>query len=234
MSWSSPTANLIFGEDFDRPKPEAPPPPDPRPAEPIYSAMDLQMVRAEALREGHAAGLAEADGVTAALARHALLTIAERLDAARDEAAAIAEDAAEATARLLMDAFATAFPALCARHGERELRAIVRSVLPRLQREPAITVRASPHVTQALTDEIASINPELLDRVRVIPTDAVPPGDLRIAWRAGGVRRDNATLWTDIENVLAPAGLLTRPGLANETATRAVRPTNALEIENVE
>jgi flagellar biosynthesis/type III secretory pathway protein FliH len=203
MNWNA----QIFGEDFDRPKaPQLPP--DPVAAEPVYSAADLQMARAEALRDGHAAGLAEADGVTAALARHALLTIAENLDATRAEATAIAEDAAEAVAHLLMDAFAAAFPALCARHAETELRAIVRSVLPRLHDEPAITVRASPHVTDALTDEIASIDPELLDRVRVIPTDAVPAGDVRIAWRAGNARRDTAGLWAEIENVLAPAGFL--------------------------
>lgn len=203
MTWNS----QIFHEDFDRPKaPE--PPPDPEPLEPVYSAADLQMARAEALRDGHAAGLAEADGITSALARHGLLTIAERLDTARVEATAIAEEAAEAVAHLLMDAFAVAFPALCARHGEMELRAIVRSVLPRLLEEPAITVRASPHVTDALTDEIAAIDPDLLDRVRVIPTDAVPVGDVRIAWRAGSARRDTAGLWAEIENVLAPAGLL--------------------------
>jgi flagellar biosynthesis/type III secretory pathway protein FliH len=203
MTWNS----VIFHEDFDRPKAWEPPP-EPTPAEPVYSAADLQMVRAEALRDGHAAGLAEADGVTAALARHALLTIAERLDTARVEATAIAEEAAEAVACLLMDAFAAAFPALCARHAETELRAIVRAVLPRLLEEPAITVRASPHVTDALTEEIASIDPDLLDRVRVIPTDAVPAGDVRIAWRAGNARRDTAGLWAEIENVLAPAGLL--------------------------
>ncbi len=220
MAWNA----QIFAEDFDRPR-SAKPPPDPKPAEPVYSAADLQEARAQALREGHAAGLAEADGVTAALARHALLTIAERLDTARDEANTVAEEAAEAVARLLMDAFATAFPALCARHAEAELRAIVRSVLPCLHAEPAITVRASPHVTEALTQEIASIDPELLDRVRVIPTDAVPMGDLRIAWRAGNARRDTAGLWAEIENVLAPAGLLSP---ANHPRT------SVKESENVE
>lgn len=203
MAWT----NHIFAEDFDRPKP-AKPPAETKPPEPVYSAADLQTARSEALREGHAAGLAEADGVTAALARHALLTIAERLDSARDEANAVAEDAAEAVARLVMDTFATAFPALCARHAEGELRAIIRSVLPRLHAEPAIIVRASPHVAEALTDEIGIIDPDLLDRVRVIATDAVPLGDLRIAWRAGGARRDTAGLWAEIESVLAPAGLL--------------------------
>ncbi len=222
MTRDTPTGNLIFGEDFDRPQP-AKPPPDPKPVEPVYSAADLQMARAEALRDGHAAGLAEADGVTATLARHALLTIAERLDTARSEANTIAEEAAEEVARLLMDAFATAFPALCVRHAEAELRAIVRSVLPRLQEEPAITVRASPHLTQALTEEIAAIDPELLDRVRVIPTDAVPAGDLRIAWRAGSARRDTAGLWAEIENVLAPAGLLSP---VNHARDRVKEPEN--------
>ena len=207
MAWNSRAATMIFEEDFDRPKAEAPAP-DPQPAEPVYSAADLQMVRAEALRDGHASGLAEADGVTAALARHALLTIAEHLDSVRDEAIALAEEAAESVAHLLMDAFAAAFPALCARHGEAEVRAVVRSVLPRLHDEPTIAVRASPHVTAALTDEITALDPDLLDRVRVIPTDAVPVGDVRIAWRAGSARRDTAGLWAEIENVLAPAGLL--------------------------
>jgi flagellar biosynthesis/type III secretory pathway protein FliH len=205
MAWHT----KIFQEDFDRPK-DPDPPPAATPREPVYSAADLQMARAEALREGHAAGLAEADGVTAALTRHALMTISESLDATRAEATRIAEDAAESIAHLVMDAFAAAFPALCARHAETELRAIVRSVLPRLHTEPVITVRASPHVTDALTEEITAVDPDLLDRVRIIPTDSVPQGDVRIAWQAGNARRDTAGLWAEIENVLAPAGLLDR------------------------
>ena len=230
MTWNA----HIFGEDFDRPK-AAEPSPEPVPPEPVYSAADLQMARAEALRDGHAAGLAEADGVTAALARHALLTIAENLDATRAEATAIAEDAAEALAHLLMDAFAAAFPALCARHAETELRAIVCSVLPRLHEEPAITVRASPHVTEALTQEIAAVDPDLLDRVRVIPTDAVPEGDVRIAWRAGNARRDTARLWAEIENILAPAGLLRgRPTPPPARGAGEIFARATQEPENVE
>lgn len=209
MTWNKATSNLIFAEDFDRPRP-AKPPPDPKPVEPVYSAAELQEVRTEALREGHATGSAESDAAMEALARNALIIIAERLDTARAEAAAIAEEAAEAVARLMMDAFAAAFPALCARHAEAELRAIIGAVLPRLQEEPAITVRASPHMTEALKHEISLLDPELLDRVGFVPTDEVPMGDLRIAWRAGGARRDTAGLWAEIENVLAPAGFLTR------------------------
>ncbi len=217
MSWT----NRIFAEDFDRPKaPE--PPPTPEPLEPVYTAEQLQAARAEAMREGHEAGLAEADGITASLARHALLTIAESLQTAREDVRTIAEETAESLACLLMDAFATAFPALCARHADTELRAIVRAVVPHLHTEPTITIRASPHVTEALSEEIATLDPEVLDRVRIVPTDSVPEGDIRIAWRSGNASRDTARLWADIENVLAPAGLL-----------NAARQT-AKETENVD
>ena len=220
------SAHPLFGEDFDRPKPVTPPPKT-KPPEPVYTAADLQTARAEALREGHAAGLAEADSATEALARGALLTIAERLDTARAAATDIAEEAAEAVARLLMDTLAAAFPALCAGHAEGELRAIVRAVLPHLHEDPIITVRASPHMTVALTEEIAALEPDLMDRVRLIPTDAVAVGDLRIAWRAGSARRDTAQLWAEIEAVLAPAGLLSQ-------STSASNSVLMKEIENVE
>ena len=218
------TAHLVFAEDFDEPRPVAKPP-EPAPAEPVYSAADLQTARAEALREGHAAGMAEAEESNLVLARDALLAIAGRLDTAREEARTIAEEAAEALGRLVMDALAAAFPALCARHAEAELSAIVRAILPRLHEEPEIVVRTGPHMTAALTQEIAALDPDLLDRVRLIPTDAIPPGDMRISWRAGSVRRDTAGLWADIENILAPAGLL----------SPAVRATiTRKETENVE
>ena len=74
-------------------------------------------------------------------------------------------------------------------------------------------------------ERVVHAGEDLLDRVRLIPTDAIPPGDMRISWRAGSVRRDTAGLWADIENILAPAGLL----------SPAVRATiTRKETENVE
>ena len=81
--------------------------------------------------------------------------IAEQLAAARAEAAAVAEQSSEAIARLLLDCFATAFPALSARHGASEVAAVMHLVLPALHREPKITVRINPHLIAAMTEEIA-------------------------------------------------------------------------------
>ena len=59
-----------------------------------------------------------------------------------------------------------------------------------------------------MTEELHSLDAELAARVRLIPTDSVAVGDVRVAWENGAAIRDGASLWSQIESVLAPAGLL--------------------------
>ena len=142
------------------------------------------------------------------MASRALTAVAEQLATARAEAASIAEQSSEAIARVVMSCFASAFPALSARHGEGEVTALLREILPALHREPAITVRVSPHTAAAMAREIDALDADLAARVRIVPTDAVSLGDARINWENGAATRDSASLWRQIENILAPAGLL--------------------------
>ena len=207
----------LFGEDFDAP-PAPPPPTEPAFVEPVYSAADLAVARDEAARDSRETALAEAEAATKATARRALTDIAAQIASARDDVAAIAEQSAEATARLLLDCFATAFPALSARHGAAEVTAILQAILPSLRREPKIVIRLSPHLAREMTEEIQMLDPELAAHVRIVPTDAIPAGDVRIAWDNGGAIRDTKALWSQIENTLAPAGLLTTTVTAKEAA----------------
>lgn len=205
-------AARLFAEDFDAP-PAPSPPPEPVAAEPVYSAADLAAARDGAARESREAALAEASGTAQAAARRALADIAARIAAAREDVLAIAEESAEATARLLLDCFATAFPALSARHGKAEVAAILHAVLPAMRREPKIVVRLNPHLARDMTEEIQRLDPdpELATRVRIVPSDAIAPGDVLISWDTGGATRDTKALWTQIENILIPASLLTTP-----------------------
>jgi flagellar biosynthesis/type III secretory pathway protein FliH len=168
----------------------------------------LMAAREEAAQDSRDRAIAEAEGSVRDASSRALTEIATQMIAARDEAAAIAEQAAEAIARLLLDCFATAFPALSRRHGASELAAVLREILPALHREPKITVRINPHLVPAVTEELHSLDNDLAARVRLIPTDSVAVGDVRITWENGAATRDAVSLWNQIESVLAPAGLL--------------------------
>ena len=50
-----------------------------------------------------------------------------------------------------------------------------------------------------------------------VECDAMPPGDVRIAWRNGSATRDAAALWQQVAAVLAPAGLLLAHAAIRET-----------------
>ena len=199
---------LLFDEDFDLPRP----PPEPEVIQPVFTAAELNAARDEAARDSRDQALAEADASARLVTGRALTEIAAGMAAARSEAAAIAEQSAEAIARLLLDCFATAFPALSARHGPDEMAAVLRAILPALHHEPKIAVRINPRLMLPMTEEIQSLDADLKARVRLVPVETVPPGDVRVTWENGAAVREIGSLWTQIEDILAPAGLL-RSGL---------------------
>jgi hypothetical protein len=203
----------LFAEDFDLPAGVA----ESKTVEPVFSADELAAARDAAWHDGYSAGLHRAAEGEAAATRQAISAIAEQFAAECDAAAKRAEAAAEAIARLLLDSLAAAFPALCARYGDAEARAVVRAVVPALTQEPMIAVRANPHTAATLAREIARLEPDLAAHIQTVECEAMPPGDVRIGWRSGSATRDAAALWEQVAVVLAPAGLLGAETAIKET-----------------
>ena len=80
---------------------------------------------------------------------------------AKAEARAAAEGAVEALARTVLSLLAGALPALCARHGEGEVRAVLRALLPALQAEPRVSVRLHPRLVPGVQAELAGFDADL-------------------------------------------------------------------------
>jgi flagellar assembly protein FliH len=200
----SPRFGALFAEDFDLPQPA----PEPEVIEPVFSASDLKAAREAAWREGHAAGLQEAAATEAAAAKQAIAQISELLRAEAQAGAARAEQDAEAIAQLLMDCLAATFPTLAMRYGDAEARAITRTVLPALVREPEITIRAHPATIAVIAQEIVGLDPDLKAHLQTVPCTDMMQGDLRITWQNGSAVRNATALWRQVAEILAPAGLL--------------------------
>lgn len=203
---------LLFDEDFDLPTK----PPDPEVIEPLFTAAELLAAREEAAQESRDRAIAEAEATAHIATGRALAEIARQVTAAREEIAAIAEQSAEAIARLLLGCFATALPALSAYHGAGEVAAVLQKILPALHREPKITVRINPDLVSAMTEELQSLDHDLAARVQLIAADAMAIGDVRVSWEHGAAIRCAASLWSQIESVLAPAGLVNPEVTAKE------------------
>lgn len=201
-------ASALFEEDFDAPAPSDPEVIAP-PAAPLTQA-DIAAAREDGITEGRTAACTEAAVAAKTLAAAADAFVRE-LGSLRDAMHAAAEENATAIARLLLDTLATLFPMLCARHGEKEVRAVVAALLPGLAHEPEVIIRAAPGLADVLTDDVARACSDNASRVRVLSDIAVPPGDVRLRWNGGTATRDAAALWEAVAEVLAPSGLLSAP-----------------------
>jgi hypothetical protein len=200
----APRFAALFAEDFDLPRAA----PEPEVIEPVFSASELAAAREAAWQEGHAVGLREAAATDAAATKQAIVQISELLRTESEVGAARAEQEAAAIAQLLLDSLAATFPTLAARYGDAEVRAIIRTVVPALTREPSITIRAHPETTAAVVQEIGELDADLKAQVQTVSCDNMMPGDLRVAWRNGFAVRDATALWQQVAEILAPAGLL--------------------------
>ena len=114
----------------------------------------------------------------------------------------------------MLSALAACLPALCEHHGAGELRTFVRALLPALMDEPRIIVRVHPHMAGVMQDEIDGLDAEMVERIQLLPTDVIPPGDVRISWADGSAVRDTARARAAFEDGLAGLGLL-QPEQAN-------------------
>jgi flagellar biosynthesis/type III secretory pathway protein FliH len=202
----------LFAEDFARPSvPDKAAAPDAEPQVPSFDAAELAAACEAAREEGRLAGLAEAAAGERARTATALARLAAEMQAARADLATRTEALAQDIAATIMAAFAAAFPALCARHGEVELRAIIARVIGRMEREPRIRVWSPPDHLHALADEIAALPAEIGEKVELRPDARLGPADIRITWHLGKATRDSAALWAEIEAILTENQLLPTP-----------------------
>jgi hypothetical protein len=118
----------------------------------------------------------------------------------------------------VLESVATALPALCADYGEAEVRAVMRIVMPGLAQEPSVTIRVHPRLLGPVQQELGRLDPDLSARVRMVPTDTMARGDVRITWQDGSAERNAAKLRDSISDILRSAGFLPRVVEAKELA----------------
>jgi flagellar assembly protein FliH len=120
-----------------------------------------------------------------------------KAERARVEADAGAVTAMGAIARKLL-------PALAAAHGVDEIEALARESIERLIEQPRFVVKVSPVVQQIVLARIEAMAETLgfAGRIVVLPDAAMPETDARIEWANGGVERNVADVWKEIEDAI--------------------------------
>lgn len=201
---SSGVLGILYAEDFgEEPAPPAEPEPEPAPAPPPITEADV----AEACRGAVAA--AEAEWAQGAAERRTLAfqALAAGLAAARQDAVRQAEEAADALARAVLSTVAGVLPHMCRAHGDAEVAALVRELLPLLAPRGRVVVRAHPGVLPALGGDLQRLPESVAENVELRPAN-LPPGDARLSWEGGSLDRDAAAICAAVTESLAGLGLL--------------------------
>ncbi|MFM2130505.1 MAG: flagellar assembly protein FliH [Pseudomonadota bacterium] len=172
-----------------------------------FTLADIESARAEAFKEGVAAGAEEQRAATEHLAAESLQAIGQRLgdlrghlDGLRNEIESQALEAVLVISRKLL-------PHFVEKHGTEEIEGLVRDCLSAVYDEPRVVIRAQDsvldHVKARLEDLIASSG--FSGKVVLLADHAIGLEDCRIEWADGGTERSTSRLWQDIETTIARA-----------------------------
>lgn len=204
---------VLFEEDFSPARPPArvpaAPTSEPEPAEPSYSAADLEDARRSAFRDGREAGRTAARAEAEAAGEAALASIAANLQQAAAEAKRAAEQAGEATVGLLLGMLAALHPSLAPQLAAADTEAMLAALLPQLIAEPRLALRVCPPLVAKLEPRLGAIAEAagFAGSITLKPDPAVAPDGATLSWSAGAAMRDPGALRTTLLDALRPLGL---------------------------
>lgn len=203
MTEKTPIRKFTFNHSFDTGKSESLA--AKKPPKPIYTQEQFDAAYQAAFQEGIAAGQEAAQqsqeiqtqALVQALARK-VTQAASQLIATMQSQHTLMVEAVTAIARKIM-------PRYVEQHGLDEIQVLVESVLRDLSHEPRLVVR----VAEAQVDVVDGIVKTLAEQkafegqMIVMASPDFGPSDCLIEWADGGIERNVAALWDEIERALA-------------------------------
>jgi flagellar assembly protein FliH len=186
------------------PEPEEPPPPP----EPVFKSADLLQAHEDGYADGFATGKAAAEAAAAARVSATLERLADQLEYIVQSAADTAARQREGVIRIGAAISRKLLPDLSRRQGTTEAEAMLGAVITELIDEPRMVIRVADDDLDTISEKIDTIATRrgFAGKIVLLAEPSVASGDCRIEWADGGVERDSARLWHDID--LAVARLL--------------------------
>lgn len=174
------------------------------PPKPTFTQEQVETVRAGAYESGYAEGQKSMANDQRQLLNVTLSKLSKQLEQITKTSAegwqrqmAQTQEVAIAIARKLM-------PEYAARNGIEEIQAIISSVMAQVAREPRLVVRVGEAQFDAVNEKIKEISERqaYAGKVIVLAEDKMGVSDCRIEWADGGVERDMAALWQEIDRLI--------------------------------
>jgi hypothetical protein len=201
---------ILYAEDFDVMEPIAVPletplaQAEPVILEPTFSLNDMKHASERARQEERVLAREQTELDATQLRTQTLVRLADALAQARSEVARVAGEAAGATAQTLLSMIAAVLPELAASHGHGEAIALLRLLLPAMNNEPCLTIRAHPQSITGLRGETEVLLNERSTVVEWVGLESMLVGDIVVRWQDGAMVRDTDALCAQVRALVAP------------------------------
>jgi len=195
-------------EPQDIPTPETQEPEQPEEPEivvPTFSEEDVEAARQEGFAAGREEGIREATGTfekqavdTFERLEQLLPDLFNSLREIRESSTQIGISVAAAMARKLL-------PDMASRNALGEFERMIGEVLERISEEPRLTIRVNAEMAEEIKGKVERMLADKGFNGNAVVTvdDAMPTGDCRLEWANGGAIRDHASLWKEIDDIIA-------------------------------
>jgi flagellar assembly protein FliH len=190
------TAKYMFDEDFSTG------------VKPTITMVEHERRRADAesqaYRKGFAAGEAKAQQDTAERVAAALSVIANGMDRLNRALSAIEARLETEAVEVAVAVAGKLAPALIAREPFAEISALATECFQHLVKTPHVAVHVGPAIYQMAEQNLADITHArgFEGRLLVVADDSLAPGDCRIEWADGGVKRDEEATRVAIDDAV--------------------------------
>ncbi len=207
---------VLFIEDFDAteivsaPADQAAPP---KAVAGLTEPIEIETIKEEAFRAGFEAGQKSAQECFSARRADLLSRFGEELSRAQTEIREVCEGGLAAITEAVFELLVQLLPTFLQTHGETEVRAALRSLLPALSDETRLEVSIHPSLEGAVREEVG--------RLKIsVPTAFVADsnlviGDIRISWQSGMISRDLDAVCRKAIDCLTRVGLLSGKEVAS-------------------
>ena len=173
----------------------------------MFTEDEVSLVRTQAYEAGRQAGLHEGEATSERLLAMALAAIGGELQGL----AAAQEAANEAMLRgavgVAMVVVRKLLPEMARRHAIEEVTAVVEQCLSHIDTSVRVTIRVNPMQLDDVRTGIgtSAFAQDFEGHLNFVGDPRVAAGDCRVDWGDGGAARDQASLWAEIDGIVARA-----------------------------
>lgn len=182
---------------------DVPPPPPP----PTFSEEDLQLAREQAYEQGRMRGQQDAEAASSRMLSLAMTSLSDAMMQVKSNHAIALDHHLRDSVAVAVTVVKKMLPETSRNHSLDEIEGVVREALAQLDQDVRVTIRVAPTQLDGVRDHAQRAADACGFEGKLIfaPDARLGLGDCRVEWGDGGAERDEASIWAEIEQIIARA-----------------------------